>query len=571
MKAVKNRVSLVLALTFALWTLALPTWAQATGLKELQCLRFRGQDFKPTPQQLEGKTVFMLDDPEIVRLLAMTSSQLQWSSTGQTLYVFTPGQESYWTNRSDKVSLKGQDIPAPGLLFTQPNAMEPAALFFALRLTPATAEGATLLLPSVTAIDTDETGNLVLRVSAPIKPTVADNNNVLVLDLGQAAWSAGERTVTRGEMTMVAQGGEKGAPLMLTLTYPKNWGGRLKPTLNGELVVVTEPRYPCGKHTAPGALKKVAAKPSEGGSTVVFEFDRPCQFHWSLNPQTHLLTVEIPQFSPAEGVALDGMTLLKADAYPVLRYVTKVDSTQAFEFFEYQELPYSIALRVGPAASMTALQNEGTAITSGFTASAKGTIVLDAGHGGSDPGCCNRALGVYEKDVTLDIVRRLRDVLTAQGWTVVLTRDCDRDVTYAGSPDKMELQARADVANNCKADLFISIHCNASVSNAHRGTSIHWYKPEDYELAQSLEHVLSGNCGFDHKGLIRNRFMVLRCANMPSVLVETAYLTNPTEGALLASPQLRQAVAERLAGGLGSYMEGRFASRGNARAAEVMR
>lgn len=571
MKALKKRVSLVLALTFALWTLALPTWAQAPGLKELQSLRFRGQDFRPSPQTVEGKTVYMLDDPEIVRLLAMTSSQFQWSSTGQTLYVFTPGQESYWTNRSDKVSLKGQDQPAPGLLFTQPNAMEPAALFFALRLTPSPVEGGLALLPSVTAIDSDETGSLVLRVSAPLKPVSKEVDNVLTLDMGQTAWTAGERSVQRGEVTLSAQGGEKGEPLVLSLTYPRNWCGRLKPTLNGELVVVTEPRYPCGKHTAPGALKKAAVRPSEDGRTVVFEFDRPCQFHWSLDPATRLLTVEVPQFTPAEGVTLEGMTLLKADAYNVLRYVTKVDSTQAFEFFEYQELPYSIALRVGPAAGMTALQNVGTAITSGFTASAKGTIVLDPGHGGSDPGCCNRGLGVYEKDVTLDICRRLRDVLTAQGWTVVLTRDCDRDVTYAGSPDKMELQARADVANNCKADLFVSVHCNASVSSAHRGTSIHWYKPEDYELAQSLEHVLSGNCGFDHKGLIRNRFMVLRCANMPSVLVETAYLTNPTEGALLATPALRQAIAERLAGGLGSYMEGRFANRGNNFRAEVMR
>jgi len=560
----RNRVSLVLALTFALWSLALPAWAQASGLKELQSLRFRGQDFRPSPQTLEGKTVFMLDDPEIVRLLAMTSSQLQWSSTGQTLYVFTPGQESYWTNRSDKVALKGQDVPAPGMLFTNPNAMEPAALFFALRLTPTPAEGGLALLPSVTAVDTDETGNLLLRVSAPLKPVVKEADNVLTLDLGQAAWTAGERTVRRGEVTVSAQGGEKGEPLTLSLTYPRNWCGRLKPTLNGELVVVTEPRYPCGKHTQPGALKKASVRPSEDGRTVVFEFDRPCQFHWALDPETRQLTVEVPQFSPAEGVTLEGMTLLKAEAYPVLRYVTKLDSAQAFEFFEYQELPYSIALRVGPAAGMPALQNVGTAVTSGFTASAsaRGTIVLDPGHGGSDPGCCNRGLGVYEKDVTLDICRRLRDVLTAQGWTVILTRDCDRDVTYAGSPDKMELQARSDVANNCNADLFVSIHCNASVSNAHRGTSIHWYKPEDYELAQSLEHVLSGNCGFHHKGLIRNRFMVLRCANMPAVLVETAYLTNPTEGALLASPNLRQAIAERLAGGLGSYMEGRYANRG---------
>lgn len=126
----------------------------------------------------------------------------------------------------------------------------------------------------------------------------------------------------------------------------------------------------------------------------------------------------------------------------------------------------------------------------------------------------------------------------------------------------MELMARSEVANQTDADLFISIHCNASVHSGHCGTSIHWYKAEDYELARSLEHVLGTTIGFNQKGLHRNRFAVLRYANMPSVLVETAYLTNPNEGAKLADPSVQDLIAQQLAGGLASYMEGRYAALG---------
>jgi N-acetylmuramoyl-L-alanine amidase len=134
-----------------------------------------------------------------------------------------------------------------------------------------------------------------------------------------------------------------------------------------------------------------------------------------------------------------------------------------------------------------------------------------------------------------------------------MTRTTDRDVTYQGSPDLMELQARADVANRGGTDLFVSVHCNASVSSAVRGSAIYWYKPQDLPLAECLD-LLDGDLGFEQDGLIQNSFAVLRLTSMPAVLVETAFLTNPTEGRLLANPQIRQTIAERLALGLGRYM-----------------
>ncbi len=249
--------------------------------------------------------------------------------------------------------------------------------------------------------------------------------------------------------------------------------------------------------------------------------------------------------------------------YPVLEVSLPLGS-EALEFVTLEDAPTSLALLRGPVGQVNDLANTGSMDTPGFT-NIRGTIVIDPGHGGSDSGCVNRSLGVREADVTLAISLYLADVLRAQGWNVILTRETDRDVTYAGSPDMMELQARSEVANRINADLFMSIHCNASVGSAAKGTSIHWWKAEDFEFAQSLEFVLGTTIGLGQKGLIRDRFAVLRHANMPSVLVETAFLTNPVEGAKLADPEFQKLIATQLAGGLAQYMQGRYASRGTVR------
>ena len=83
-----------------------------------------------------------------------------------------------------------------------------------------------------------------------------------------------------------------------------------------------------------------------------------------------------------------------------------------------------------------------------------------------------------------------------------------------------------------------------------------------YAFAQALEPVLGNAIGLGQKGLIRNRFVVLRHAEMPSVLVETAFLTNPSEGAKLSDPEFQKVIAQQLAGGLANYMRGAYASRG---------
>lgn len=194
----------------------------------------------------------------------------------------------------------------------------------------------------------------------------------------------------------------------------------------------------------------------------------------------------------------------------------------------------------------------GTGVTS---FSAKGKIIcIDPGHGGSDTGAINRKLGVFEKDITLDISLRLSKLLIASGWNVILTRRTDRDVTYPGSSAQEELGARANLANNMKADIFLSIHINAMWSPQYNGISTHWYKNNDYLLAKTIQPVLIEKLKRQNKSIIKNRFYVLRVAKMPAALLELLFISNQEECKLLIDENFRQKIAEAIAEGLRAYL-----------------
>ncbi len=179
-------------------------------------------------------------------------------------------------------------------------------------------------------------------------------------------------------------------------------------------------------------------------------------------------------------------------------------------------------------------------------------IVIDPGHGGSDPGSQHGDL--TEKDVTLDMAHRLRDLLVARGWQVKLTHDTDVDVYQPNDSAHDELQARVDVANDAGARLFVSIHANAYTNSGPYGTTCYVTKPGDYALARMVERQLQGD-GTKDDGVIKAHYYVTAHALMPAVLIETAFLTNPGDYALLSSEAWRQKVAQEIADGIGQYAQ----------------
>ncbi|HWA87828.1 MAG TPA: N-acetylmuramoyl-L-alanine amidase, partial [Opitutus sp.] len=208
------------------------------------------------------------------------------------------------------------------------------------------------------------------------------------------------------------------------------------------------------------------------------------------------------------------------------------------------------------------------------------TIVIDPGHGGSDPGKYNKRVGVEEKAMALDTSLRLAKLLQADGYKVVLTRSDDRQLADSKIDD---LVKRAEIAHRAGADLFISIHYNSVESGADRVTGVevftltpqHQYSTSDstHEDDDGARTVVPGN-RFDHwntmvgyavdrtmherlgtadRGLKRARFKVLVLAPCPALLVESGYLSNDAEARKIATPAYRQQIAEAIESGIAGY------------------
>jgi N-acetylmuramoyl-L-alanine amidase len=216
-------------------------------------------------------------------------------------------------------------------------------------------------------------------------------------------------------------------------------------------------------------------------------------------------------------------------------------------------------------------------------------VVLDPGHGGSDPGAIGPR-GLKEKDVILAIAREVRRILEEGARAqVVLTREGD---TY------LSLEQRTRIANARNADLFISIHANASTHRNIRGVETYYLDNttdkaslrlaalenrsagaqlddlagilrdlrlssnanESQILARTVQRSLtdtlrSGYRGVEDLGAKGNLFFVLIGAHMPSVLVEVSFISNPVEGRRLSDPAYRRAIAQGIARGIESYVE----------------
>ena len=205
-------------------------------------------------------------------------------------------------------------------------------------------------------------------------------------------------------------------------------------------------------------------------------------------------------------------------------------------------------------------------------------VVVDPGHGGSNSGASGIVAGAVEKEMTLILARKLRDQLVARGIDVELTRDGDRTLI---------LRQRVALANRTRADAFISIHTNASMSRAQRGFETFVLTPagldidgralraddgalrpgvdpaiarvlDDVErgaalpraadLAAAIQAQLAAVRGRDlDRGVRQDAHHVLLGATMPAVLVEVGFLDHPLEGRELVDPGLQDRIAIAIA------------------------
>lgn len=209
---------------------------------------------------------------------------------------------------------------------------------------------------------------------------------------------------------------------------------------------------------------------------------------------------------------------------------------------------------------------------------ARPLVVVDAGHGG----IYNHArYGTFlEKQANLLFAFELGRQLYAAGYDVEFTRTSDTAVTYGDvftwhwvseqnlwvyAPDGLswysdgvprdDLQARCDVANERRADLFISVHCNGSASSAANGTE-NWASSHDVlgqQLGQYVQAAVLEQTHQRNRGAGQQDFYVVRWTNMPALLLETGFMSNPTEGARIASPSWRATYIRGVVNGINRW------------------
>lgn len=194
------------------------------------------------------------------------------------------------------------------------------------------------------------------------------------------------------------------------------------------------------------------------------------------------------------------------------------------------------------------------------------TIMIDPGHGGKDKGAPGPR-GVWEKQIALSMAKQLQTALRAKGYTVMMTRSTDR---YPTLEDRVNMHART------KADLFISIHCNASVIKSISGIETFAMTPvgapsssdtkasfvkgrgnnfdkQNYRLAYEIQRQLIARTGAADRGVKHARFYVIKNVNCPAVLIETGFLSNYREGNALLTSKRQKATVDAIVAGILCY------------------
>jgi N-acetylmuramoyl-L-alanine amidase len=336
----------------------------------------------------------------------------------------------------------------------------------------------------------------------------------------------------------------------------------------------------------PPQIVRIESWPGRDAARFVVVLDRPVAYRvgdevQGAEPRTFLDLDGVDvggatRDAPATGI----VTRVRADATTTGSRVSFDLAAAAWRRVFYMHEPYRIVVDVARHPPGVKGRNARTVTR----------VVIDPGHGGKDNGAVGPS-GIKEKDVTLDVAHRVAPVLAAQGIQVVLTRDDDRFVA---------LEERTARANAFGADLFVSIHCNASESHGRRGVETYVLDTTRDEIAArvaarenattqaasaELASILGGMRMADEAqrstrlatllqraatatlqtkygdvvdgGVHTAGFYVLVGARMPSVLFEVAYISNATDEQRLGSDEYRQLVADSIANGVKAYREGR--------------
>src|SRR6266849_938333 len=409
------------------------------------------------------------------------------------------------------------------------------------------AEGAVFVSSQITAI-TPQIVDGVLRVGVEatgplqVETHVLRNPDRLVVDFLNAALrlSGREYPVNEAGVIRIRTGQFQSKPYISRVVFdlqqpveiqvataPNSYLVTLEVRQEGPgLADVAQPSVPQATPVAPGAgsVKITGVSFQEDGSAgrLALETTGPMEF-------------KIREFKFPDRLAID---LIGAVFVPVKQDVsvngTSVIAVRAAQFTATPPVT-RVVVTLKRKLNYVVSRSVGHLLVDLTTGSAHGhTVALDAGHGGRDPGAIGPT-GLREAEVVLDVAQRVRDLLSQDGVRVLMIRDNDATV---------ELDDRTRMAREGGATVYVSIHANGSTRAAVNGTETYYLTPQSLALAQMIQDELGAVLGIPSRGIRTANFIVLRDNDVPSVLVETAYISHADDEARLRDQEFRQEIAE---------------------------
>ncbi|MFY7833581.1 MAG: N-acetylmuramoyl-L-alanine amidase [Pseudanabaena sp.] len=175
-------------------------------------------------------------------------------------------------------------------------------------------------------------------------------------------------------------------------------------------------------------------------------------------------------------------------------------------------------------------------------------VVIDPGHGGPDVGATRN--GIYEKDIVLAMSKQLGRILQQMGYSVMYTRTEDID---------LDLEPRVQIAENARASAFVSVHVNSLEASASQVNGVETYHAPGASLGKNLAELVHeqiiASTGATDRGVRSARFHVIVKTSMPAILVETGFITNPSEAARLVNSAYQERMADAIAKGVDQFLK----------------
>jgi len=278
-------------------------------------------------------------------------------------------------------------------------------------------------------------------------------------------------------------------------------------------------------------------------ATGVFRFTGDAEFCVNPGSNRALLNGRSVFFS-APVLLLNGNLMLPDDAD------AKLDSEiSAKTVFVYSEKPTPV-----PTPTRSRPVNSVPSLPPSAQPSYAGTIVLDPGHGGADPGAIGPKTGITEKALNLAVAIAVRDILVSKGAKVIMTRNADVHISLAG---------RAQIANSSGADCFVSIHHNSTFDRLVKGYEVLYSDnnpngetrlADSIVLCKAISSAMDGKWSTYDRGVKSKSLYVTRLTSIPSVLVEVEFLSCSELEPVLASDWFRSRAAESIANGILKYL-----------------